>query len=112
MHLRQPAFKYSACAPFTKNKKRIQKFKETGDSRYILLYKPCFQYGMAYADFNDLTTRATSDKILCDKAFNIAKNPMNINVDLFQWSTNFLIKKLQVEQLKMRIVLTKNYLKN
>ena len=33
MHLRQPGFTYSACGPFTKNKKRIQKFKQTGDSR-------------------------------------------------------------------------------
>ena len=33
--LRQPQFTCSACGPFTKNKKRIQKFKETGDSRYI-----------------------------------------------------------------------------
>ena len=35
MHLRQPRFTYSACGPFTKNKERIQKFIETGDSRYI-----------------------------------------------------------------------------
>ena len=35
MHLRQPGFTYSACGPFTKNKERIQKFKQTGDSRYI-----------------------------------------------------------------------------
>ena len=35
MHLRQPGFTYSACRPFTNNKERIQKFKETGDSRYI-----------------------------------------------------------------------------
>ena len=35
MRLRQPGFTYSACGPFTKNKERIQKFKETGDSRYI-----------------------------------------------------------------------------
>ena len=35
MHLRQPAFTYSACGPFTKNKEKIQKFKETGDTRYI-----------------------------------------------------------------------------
>ena len=35
MYLRQPRSVYSACGPFTKNKKRIQKFKETGDSRYI-----------------------------------------------------------------------------
>ena len=35
MHLRQPGFIYSACGPFTKNKGRIQKFKESGDSRCI-----------------------------------------------------------------------------
>ena len=35
MHLKQPGFNYSACAPLTKNKKRIQKFKETGDTTYI-----------------------------------------------------------------------------
>ena len=33
--LRQPQFVYSACGPFTKNKERIQKFKETGDTSYI-----------------------------------------------------------------------------
>ena len=30
---------------------------------------------MAYWDFKYLTWRTGSDKILCDKAFNIAKNP-------------------------------------
>ena len=35
MHLKQSAFTYSACGPFPKNKERIQKFKETADSRYI-----------------------------------------------------------------------------
>ena len=35
MHLKQPGFTYSACGPFTKNKERIQKFKETGDTNYI-----------------------------------------------------------------------------
>ena len=30
---------------------------------------------MAYRDFKDLTRRTASDKILRDKAFNIAKNP-------------------------------------
>ena len=35
MHLIQPGFTYSACGPYTKNKERIQKFKQTGDSRYI-----------------------------------------------------------------------------
>ena len=35
MHLKHPGFTYSACEPFTKNKKRIQKFKETGDKIYL-----------------------------------------------------------------------------
>ena len=35
VHLTQFGFTYSACGPFTKNKERIQKSKETGDSRYI-----------------------------------------------------------------------------
>ena len=35
IHLRQPGFTWSACGVFIKNKKRIQKIKETGDSRYI-----------------------------------------------------------------------------
>ena len=35
MYLKQTGFNYSACRPFTTNKERIQKFKETGDSRYI-----------------------------------------------------------------------------
>ena len=35
MHLIQLRFTYRVCGPFTKNKERIQKFKGTGDSRYI-----------------------------------------------------------------------------
>ena len=31
MNLRQSGFTYSACVPFTENKERIRKFKETGD---------------------------------------------------------------------------------
>ena len=33
MHLRQLGFTYSACEPFTKNKERIHKFKESRDSQ-------------------------------------------------------------------------------
>ena len=36
IHLWQPYFTYSACRPFTKTKERIQKFKETGDSKRYL----------------------------------------------------------------------------
>ena len=34
MHLKQPGFTYSVCGPFTKNKERIKKFKEMGDTSY------------------------------------------------------------------------------
>ena len=30
---------------------------------------------MAYGDFKDLSRRTVAEKVLCDKAFNIAKNP-------------------------------------
>ena len=78
MHLEQPRFTYSACGSFTKNKERIQKFKEAGDTSYIYkneLDKACFQHDMAYGDFKDLKRRAISHKVLRDKVFNIAKNP-------------------------------------
>ena len=35
MHLRQPGYTCSAFAPFTRNKERIQKFKETDDKTFI-----------------------------------------------------------------------------
>ena len=74
-HLRQPGFTHSACRPFTKNKERIQKFKETGDSRYIYqnaLDKVYFQYDMAYGNFHDLPRSRATDKVL--RECNIAKN--------------------------------------
>ena len=61
MHLRQPGFIYRACVPFTKNKKIIQKCKETVDSRHKNeLDKACFHHDMAYGDFKDLTRRKNS----------------------------------------------------
>ena len=78
MHLRQPQFTYSACGPFTKHKQRIQNFKETGDTKYIYrneLDKASFSHDAAYSDSKDLTKRTAADKVLRDKAFNIAKNP-------------------------------------
>ena len=56
----------------------MKKFKEIGDSRYSYqneLDKACFQHDMAYEDFKDLNRRTFADKVLHDKAFNIAKDP-------------------------------------
>ena len=51
LHLKQPVFTYSACGPFTRNKERIEKFIQTGNTDFIYrneLGKPCFQHDMAY----------------------------------------------------------------
>ena len=54
MYLRQSGVTSSASGPLTKNKERIEKIKETRDSRYIYqneLDKACFQHDIAYGDF-------------------------------------------------------------
>ena len=53
----------------------------------------------------DLSKRTASDKVLCYKAFNIAKKILNmtdIGMALFQWSTKFFIKS---SLLHMQIIL-------
>ena len=78
MHLRQPRFVYSAFGLFTRHKERIKEFKRTGDTRYIYrneLDKACFQHDSAYANHKDLINRTEADKVLRDKAYDIASNP-------------------------------------
>ena len=51
---------------------------KTGDTKCIYRNKfdeACFQHDMAYGDFKDLKRRTQSDKVLKDKAFEIASNP-------------------------------------
>ena len=51
MHVKQPGFTYSACGPVTKNKERIEKFMQTGNTNFIYKNehdKACFQHRMAY----------------------------------------------------------------
>ena len=62
----------------TKIEYKKKRKKKKGDSRYIYqnkLDKTCFQHDLAYRNFKDLPRRAASDKVLCDEAYNIAKNP-------------------------------------
>ena len=77
MHLKQPGFTYSAWGLFTKNKERIQKFKEMEATSYIYkneLDKAYFQHDMVYRDFRDFAKRTRADKVLRDKAFKIASD--------------------------------------
>ena len=78
IHLRQPQFTYSSCGPFIKHEQRIPKFKETGDTNYIYkneLDKASFAHDAVYSDSKDLTKGTVADKILKNKAFDIAKDP-------------------------------------
>ena len=57
IHLKQPGFTYRAFAPFTRNKQRIQKFMQTGDTNFIYkneLDKTCFQHDMSYGKYKHL----------------------------------------------------------
>ena len=60
MHLKQPDFTYSAFGLFTKNKERIEKFMQTGNTNFIYkneVDKACFQHDMAYGKSKDLAKR-------------------------------------------------------
>ena len=109
LHLKQLGFTYSACGPFLRYKKRIQKIKETRDTKYIYkneLDKACFQHDIVYGYFKDSTKRTTSDNFLRE-FFNFLKlqaiqNMMDIKEVLFLWFINFLIKSQQIVVLKMK----------
>ena len=50
MYLKHRGCTYSACGPFTKNKERIWKFMQTGNTDFIYkneFDKACFQHDMA-----------------------------------------------------------------
>ena len=66
LNLKQTRFTYSACGPFTRNKKRIEKFTQTGNTNFIYrneLDKACFQHDMAYGKSKDLAKRTQSDSL-------------------------------------------------
>ena len=65
IHLTQPGFTCSACGRLTKNKERVEKFIQTGNTDYIyksdLDKKACFQHDVAYGKYKDLIKRIQSD---------------------------------------------------
>ena len=65
LYLKQLGFTYSACGPFPRNKNRIEKFMQTGNTDFIYrneLDKACFQHDLAYGKSKDLAKRTQSDK--------------------------------------------------
>ena len=78
MHLKQPGFTYSGSGPFTKNKERIEKLMQTGNTNFVYkneLDKACFQHDTAYGKTKDLVKRTQSNKVLKNNAFKIASGP-------------------------------------
>ena len=78
MHSKQPSFTYSVCGPFTKNKERIEKFMQTGNTDFIYkneLDEICFQHDMAYGKSKNLVKTTQPDNVLRDKAFTMASDP-------------------------------------
>ena len=78
MHLRQPRFTYSACGTFTKNKERIQKFVKKQEIQEIFIktnkIKLVFNMIWLMEILKIYLEDKIKDKVLCDKAFNVAKN--------------------------------------
>ena len=77
MHLKRPGFTYSACGAFTKHRETIQKFRETENLKHLYRNesdKACFAHDAPYSDSKDLAKRTISDKILKDRAYEIARN--------------------------------------
>lgn len=76
----------------------MQKFKATGDSRYIYTNEPdktCLQHNIAYGHFKDLLRRRVSDKILRDWHLKllVIQIMMDMNVDLHQSSKKCFDKR-------------------
>ena len=77
-----------------KNKERIEKFLQTGNTNFIYrnkLDKACFQHDIAYGKSKDLTKRTQSDKVLRDKAFKIESDP---KYDSYQRGLASMVYKL------------------
>ena len=83
MYLKQARFTYNHCGPFTKYKDL--KKQEIQD---IFIETNYIKRDMAYGDLKDLQRKIASDKVLCDKSFNIAKN-----LNMWIWCTSCLKKK-------------------
>ena len=85
LHLKKPRFTYSTCGAFTKHCQRIQKFRETGNLKYLYrneLGKTYFAHDVAYSE--------SKDKILEDRAYEIARN---CNYDGYQRALASMVYK-------------------
>ena len=111
MDLKQRGFNCSARGSFNKNKERIKKFIQTGNTAFIHrneLDKACFQHDMAYySKTKDFVKRTQSDKVLKYKAFKVATN---LNYNGYQTGLGSMVYKFVDEKSKISgIVNEPNY---
>ena len=63
--------------PFNKHRERTQKFREAGNLKHLCRNESdeaCFAHDASYSDSKDLARGTASDKILKDRAYEIASN--------------------------------------
>ena len=80
MNLKEPGFTHRACEPFTKPRERTQKIRETSNLKHLYrneLDKACCAHYISYSDCKYLAKTTASVKILKDKSYKIAKNPIH-----------------------------------
>ena len=78
LHSRQAEFTGSTCREFEKHRESFNKFKEPDDLKYIhknKLDKACLDCDDASAIGKYLAKLTVSDKVMKDKAYEIALNP-------------------------------------
>ena len=106
LHLKQPGLTYSVCGPFTKHREIIQKCRETGNLKHLYrneLDKACFAHDAAYSDTKELAKRTISDKILKDRAYEIARNR---NYDRYQRALASMVYKSFDKETASRAIAT------
>ena len=96
MYLRQPGFTHSTCGPFTKNKEKLQKFKELLNLKQTI-DKACFQPDITCGVFKDLPEKRLLIKYYIKHLILLKiRNLMDIKEVLLQWFINLWIRSLQV----------------
>ena len=76
LNLKYPGFTYSAWGLFTRHRERIQKLRDWSKLKHLFrneLNKLCVAHDAAYFDNENLAKRSFFDKILIDKACEIAR---------------------------------------
>ena len=73
LHSKQPGFTHSSSGLFTKHRKIIQAFRETGHLKHLYRNEIDKAHDVAYSDSKDLAKATISDKILKDTAYEIVR---------------------------------------